>query len=295
LTYGCRHHCAFCYNRHLKKGDPSFVPGDPDEILLWMRAAQTAGHQSFEFIDQNFLSDKVRVMSFLKRYKKAGLTIPWKLRTRLDAIDRPTYDAVTASGCVSIFFGVEHMSCDMLVSMNKQQDSRKKLTDFLKYWDKKTELILTFLTGIKGEDRAQAMHNLSWILKLSRIPGIDNTLSFVVAYDEKKRRGTQKNNFLALLYLMTLIHHHTVSRDLMKDFLVLSDSHPFFDFFSRTENETSLELLRQLQEFFRDHPETKNILPAFEKLMNDGNGEFRSILLEAKDLGAFNKGLLSIS
>ncbi|MBF0485624.1 MAG: radical SAM protein [Candidatus Omnitrophica bacterium] len=292
LTFGCKFSCTFCYNRSLRKGDPCLIYGNPERIILWMRFAQSMGVKNFEFSDPNFLSDKEFTLAFLARLKKESLKLSWRCKIRLDHVNEDIYEKMIAAGCGKTYFGVEHVSPQVLKSAHKQEDVLPLLVGFLKYWKQKTILELSFMMGIKGETPALLQQNLALISKFSKMPRISTILAYTILFNEQRRKGAQENYLIPLLFSLNYLHgKKDVSPEFFRKLLFFCRKNEFFNFFFLTENTQSLELFKEMKRFYQANPKE----PAIESYRNmflfEG-GAFADMIESAGSLDGLNRDVL---
>lgn len=294
LTFGCYAKCSFCYNRLPFEGAPSVTQRSPEKVIQWMRAAKRCGKTYFEFSEPNFLSDKPFTKDFLGRLEHDNPGVTWRCKTRLDDIDKSTYNSLTAAGCRTIFFGVEHFDKFLLQRIRKGEDCEKRLAEFLKYRRKETTLHLSFMTGIRGETLSAQLSNLESVLQLGALENVDPNIGWQILFNRRQRAGTFSNYIVAFMFALNFIPGRmTVSKELMRDILRMSIDEPFFDFWHMTEAEESLALIQQLVIFLKKRPQQK-VIKDYHRLMKFENGALTRLILESRSLDGLNGGVMSL-
>jgi hypothetical protein len=294
LTFGCYAKCSFCYNRLPFEGAPSVTQRSPDKVIQWMRAGKRCEKTYFEFSEPNFLSDKPFADSFLNRLELENPGVTWRCKTRLDDIDEPTYNRLTAAGCRTIFFGVEHFDKFLLQRIRKGEDCEKKLAEFLKYRRKETTLHLSFMTGIRGETLPAQLSNLETVLQLGALENVDPNIGWQILFDRRQRAKTFPNYIVAFMFALNFIPGRmTVSKELMRDILRMCTKEPFFDFWYMTEAEESLALMQQLVVFLKKRPQQK-VIKDYHRLLNFENGALTKLILKSRSLDELNDGVMSL-
>lgn len=294
LTFGCYAKCSFCYNRLPFEGAPVVTRRSPDTVLEWMRAGQRCGKTYFEFSEPNFLSDRPFAIEFLRRLKRENPGVTWRCKTRLDDIDPATYDQMTAAGCRTIFFGVEHVDLMLLRRIRKGEDSAKKLAEFMSYRRDETVIHLSFMTGIRSETPEALRRNLDMVMRMGSIQGVDPNIGWQILFNRKDRVKTVPNYIIPFMFALNFIPGRMVaSPELMRDILQLCLSEPFFDFWFMTESEESLALMQQLVVFLKSHPQQR-VIRDYERLLHFRRGALTKLILKSRTLEDLNSGVLSL-
>jgi len=111
---GCPFNCAFCY----KTTGRTIRYRDIDNIVQEITdCKQKYGITNFVIGDDNFLTHKARALKVLESIKNLGIT--FKCVGRSDLVDTEILDALKASGCTQVDYGIESGSNRMLKLMNK--------------------------------------------------------------------------------------------------------------------------------------------------------------------------------
>ncbi|MDP2653387.1 MAG: radical SAM protein [Candidatus Omnitrophota bacterium] len=294
LTFGCYAKCSFCYNRLPFEGAPAITQRSPDEVLQWMRAGQRGGKTYFEFCEPNFISDRPFTESFLKRLEKENPGVTWRCKTRLDDIDPDIYDRMTAAGCRTIFFGVEHVDLALLRRIRKGENSAKRLAAFLKYRRKETELQLSFMTGIRGETAPALRRNLEMVLRIGSLNGIEPNIGWQILFNRRDRAPAVPNYIIPFMFIMNFLPiQMEVSPALMRDILQMCLREPFFDFWCMTESEQSLALMQELVFFLKSKPEQR-VIRDYDQVLRFQGGTLANLILKSRTLEDLNSGVLSL-
>ena len=102
---GCPFGCYFCY-----KGlfGPKYRTRSPQNIIDEMVFLNKKyGVSQFYFYDDLFTIDKKRVLDFCKMLQEQKLNFKWRCCSRIDTLDKERIEAMAASGCNRIHFGIE--------------------------------------------------------------------------------------------------------------------------------------------------------------------------------------------
>jgi len=116
---GCPHRCAFCSRgptsgRRMRQMSPARVVAEL-ELL-----EQRFGFRAFCFVDDIFTLRRRRVGELCDRLIAGGHRYRWSCQTRVDCVDHDLLAAMRRAGCVSIHFGVESGSPEVLSRLRKK-------------------------------------------------------------------------------------------------------------------------------------------------------------------------------
>ena len=115
---GCPYPCTFCsvapvWNHESHSRSPANIV---DEMRV---LNQEAGVDLFLFQDEFFISGKRQVMAFCDELNRSGLGVEWKAFGRVNLTDVEMMEAMAASGCVELRFGIESGSDRVLKEIRK--------------------------------------------------------------------------------------------------------------------------------------------------------------------------------
>lgn len=158
---GCPYRCNFCLYPDLMWGH-KFRAQSPSRILEEIKwILKNFGAKEIYFDDDNFTLDKERVYRFCELLIKEELPIVWSCMTRADLVDEDLLKIMKRSGCVTIKFGVESASQEVLNSCGKNL-SLQKIKETFKICKKLgIKIHATFLLGIPGETLESMRKTLS--------------------------------------------------------------------------------------------------------------------------------------
>lgn len=295
LTFGCYAKCSFCYNRLPFEGAPTITQRSPDRVLQWMRTGQRTGKTYFEFCEPNFISDRPFTESFLERLKQENPGVTWRCKTRLDDIDPDIYDRMTAAGCRTIFFGVEHVDLSLLRRIRKGENSAKRLAEFLKYRKKVTDLHLSFMMGIRGETPSALRRNLEIVLQIGTVEGVEPNIGWQILFNRRERAPAVPNYIIPFMFVMNFLPSQMeVSPLLMRDILQMCMREPFFDFWCMTESHESLALMQHLVVFLKSRPKQR-VVKDYDRLLGYEGGALTKLILKSRTLDDLNSGVLTMA
>ncbi len=123
---GCPNSCSFCSvyclyrNRYLKR--------DLNEVVRDIKKVKELGFSKFLLLDDNIFSDKKYLKELCLEIKK--LDMKWLSQCSISIADDPEIlEIVADSGCLALSFGLESISQESLISMNKSWANVKKYNE----------------------------------------------------------------------------------------------------------------------------------------------------------------------
>ncbi|MBF0190057.1 MAG: B12-binding domain-containing radical SAM protein [Magnetococcales bacterium] len=167
---GCSYKCSFCFNSicGLKKEERP-MPEIMEEIRV---LKQTYGIKTLYFRDENFFSDKKRVLEMIRLYREGGFDFRWRALCRANYfhknyIGEPLLRELAGIGCECLKFGFESGSERMLKAIKKGiklQSIHTTIQAFTRVPE--VSLVTNFLIGMPGEtleDYKQTLAMVEWI------------------------------------------------------------------------------------------------------------------------------------
>ncbi len=119
-SYGCRYHCSFCVEKVLH---PKYYEIPIRDVLFMVEDALRLRPQFINFIDDNFLLNRKRVMEIFSLCQQKSLGFLWICTGRVDEVLRLNDDALRflkGRGLSAIYFGIESGSLKILKLIRKQ-------------------------------------------------------------------------------------------------------------------------------------------------------------------------------
>ena len=166
---GCPYGCIYCVwpqvlyqSRSYRTRDPVKVVDEIEEMVNFY------GYRSFYFDDDTFNIGKVRILKICEEIKKRGLNkIPWAVMARADTSDFETLKAMKDAGLISIKFGVESASQQLIDACGKGLDLRK--VEQTVKWCKELgiQFHLTFTFGLPGETKETIEKTIQYAMELA--------------------------------------------------------------------------------------------------------------------------------
>ena len=163
---GCVYWCEFCttvrmHGRKYRMRSPKNVV-DELEILY-----KTYGITKFTFCDDAFTVDQPRTEELCSEILKRGLNIQWNCGTRVDMITRDLLLKMKEAGCISVWFGVESGTQQVLDAMKK--GITPELTIKVMGWVRELGLkpVPNVILGYPGETKRSAWETIMFVEKIA--------------------------------------------------------------------------------------------------------------------------------
>ncbi len=118
-SYGCPYHCTFCVEKVLH---PLYHEVPLDDVLYMIEEALSLRPQFIDFMDDNFLVNRRRVLDLISLCSQKGFNFRWVCMGRVDGVSRMTDEALRflkQSGLMAIYFGIESGSQRILKLIRK--------------------------------------------------------------------------------------------------------------------------------------------------------------------------------
>jgi len=126
---GCPNQCHFCINskramfgKKVRFHSADYVENEVEELVSRYRT------EGIFFVDDNFVQNKKRLAEICARIKHFGLK--WTCLSRVDTLNRQVLEEAKKSGCVTIGFGVESGSQNVLNYLNKNATVEATIKSF---------------------------------------------------------------------------------------------------------------------------------------------------------------------
>jgi len=163
---GCVYWCEFCatvriHGRKYRMRSPKNV-ADELEFLH-----KTYGVTHFTFCDDAFTVDQARVEELCNEILNRNLKIRWNCGTRVDMITKELLLKMKEAGCISVWFGVESGSQQVLDAMKK--GITPELTTQVIGWVREVGLkpVPNVILGFPGETKESAWKTIKFVEKIS--------------------------------------------------------------------------------------------------------------------------------
>ena len=159
---GCPYNCNFCDRK--ATGGSVYRGYGVEQILAEVEDVITRFSVSFiGFVDDNFISNKQRLKTFLPEMEKFG--IQWGCHGRLNEIDGQLAEQMRRAGCVYIGFGGESADPYVLKRMNKKNNPEQMSKGVTACLQNDITPNCTWIMGYPGETRESLRRTANFILE----------------------------------------------------------------------------------------------------------------------------------
>lgn len=172
---GCRFKCTFCINTILPETNQLHRSKSAKRIIEEMELfGERYNIENFWLQDEDFFSDKNKVVEFLDLYEKKGLKYTWLTNTRAsyfrdDYMNKEFCDRLTRCGGISFRLGMESGSARILKKIKKgiTPETVRNATRILS----KTNLEMGYalFIGMPGEERKDIADTIKLMWDISHI------------------------------------------------------------------------------------------------------------------------------
>ena len=163
---GCVYWCEFCttvrmHGRKYRMRSPKNVV---DELEFLHK---TYGVKKFTFCDDAFTVDQPRTEALCSEILQRGLKIEWNCGTRVDMITKELLGKMKDAGCISVWFGVESGTQQVLDAMKK--GISPELTVKVLGWVRELGLkpVPNVILGFPGETKKSAWKTIKFVEKIA--------------------------------------------------------------------------------------------------------------------------------
>ncbi len=161
---GCPYECTFCeakmtFGRTFRYHSTERVLEDLNYLN------RTYGYDSFQFYDDIFTTDRLRVMRLCEALLEKNRKYKWMCYTRTDRVDLELLKLMKKAGCYMISFGVESGDQVLLDKIRKKlvvATNHKGIEDCAKAG---INGVGTFMLGLPGETREQTLNTIEFARK----------------------------------------------------------------------------------------------------------------------------------
>jgi radical SAM superfamily enzyme YgiQ (UPF0313 family) len=163
---GCTAWCDFCaavrmFGRRYRMRSPESIVDELEYLNKTFNATK------FTFCDDAFTIDQPRIEELCKEIKARNLKIVWNCGTRVDKVTKELLITMKDAGCVSVWFGVESGSQEVLDVMHKGISTSQTITAI--GWVRELGLtpVPNVLLGYPGETKESAWQTIKFVQKVS--------------------------------------------------------------------------------------------------------------------------------
>lgn len=163
---GCVYWCEFCttvrmHGRKYRMRTPKNVVNEIEFLH------KTYNVTKFTFCDDAFTVDQARTEEMCKEILSRNMKIEWNCGTRVDMLTKDLLTKMKEAGCISVWFGVESGSQQVLDAMKK--GISPELTMQVFQWVREVGLkpVPNVIIGFPGETEETAWKTIKFIEKIS--------------------------------------------------------------------------------------------------------------------------------
>jgi anaerobic magnesium-protoporphyrin IX monomethyl ester cyclase len=162
---GCSYWCSFCIEvrQHGRKYRVRSSKNVVDELEF---LHNTYGAEYFSFVDATFTIDQARIEELCEEIRNRKLKIKWVCGTRVDMVTKELLLKMREAGCVSVWFGVESGTQNVLDDMRKGISLAQTIRAFK--WTKEAGLKPdpNVVLGFPGETKKTAWETIKFVERL---------------------------------------------------------------------------------------------------------------------------------
>jgi len=165
-TRGCVYWCEFCATVRMfgRKYRMRSVKNVVDELEFLYK---TYGATVFTFDDDAFTVDQARTEELCREIRKRGLKIKWNCGTRVDMITKELLLKMKSAGCVSVWFGIESGTQQVLDEMKKGISTEQTMRTIGWVIELGLKPVPNVLLGYPGETEETAWKTIKFAEKVS--------------------------------------------------------------------------------------------------------------------------------
>ena len=156
---GCPNRCSFCYNSCQNR---IYITRPIPDVI---RDIKTLGTRHVLFIDDNFIGNPSYTAELVQAI--AGKNLIWSAAVTSRIVKYPELlDRMAASGCQSLFIGLESINPESLKSVNKDNNVElyEQLIDAIHSRGIMVNASMVF--GLDGDDKHTFKRTLDWLVKM---------------------------------------------------------------------------------------------------------------------------------
>jgi anaerobic magnesium-protoporphyrin IX monomethyl ester cyclase len=163
---GCVYWCEFCttvrmHGRKYRMRSPKNVVNELEYLHKTFKV------ENFTFCDDAFTVDQPRIAELCREIISRGLKIKWNCGTRVDMITKELLMKMKEAGCISVWFGVESGTQEVLDSMKKGISTEQTIQTL--GWVRELDLkpVPNVILGFPGETKKSAWKTIKFVEKIS--------------------------------------------------------------------------------------------------------------------------------
>jgi radical SAM superfamily enzyme YgiQ (UPF0313 family) len=160
---GCPFKCTFCETK-LTFGR-SFRYHSTERVLSELELLIARGYDSFQFYDDIFTINKLRVKELCQMIIDAGWKISWMCFTRTNCVSPDMLELMKKSGCYLVTFGAESGDNTLLKLLEKQLTVEKNLEGIQMTRARRIRTLSSFMLGLPTETPQQTEKTVQFALE----------------------------------------------------------------------------------------------------------------------------------
>jgi radical SAM superfamily enzyme YgiQ (UPF0313 family) len=165
IARGCVYNCGFCETRKLwgnicRAFTPQRVIGEIKDLQ------SRYGTKGIYFINDNFTLRKKETLELCSLMVKEKLDLEWVCDTRVDLVNQELLEAMSKSGCKTIWFGVESGSQRILQRIGRNTTLEQIETAFKLCRKNDIQTACSFMLGVPDETLKEMEASLRFAKKL---------------------------------------------------------------------------------------------------------------------------------
>ena len=158
---GCPSKCTFCDIRLTR-----FRFRSAEDVLKEIEYLKSRGIYEFFLVDDQFTSNKERVLSLCKLLIDNNVGIKFKISSRIDRVDSEMLHALEKAGCYRIHYGIESGSQRLLDYMEKEITLEQIRETVKNTKEAGIEIFAYMMIGIPTETKADIKKSVNLIREL---------------------------------------------------------------------------------------------------------------------------------
>jgi len=162
---GCPYTCAFCSDKRLWGG--RVRRRSPENVVAKLKELAGAYPVKLvDFVDGTFTFDRKWMRRFCESLKGEGVNVRWRCTARYDNMEEELLGWMKEAGCVSLYFGLESGSAEVLKSVDKKTTvgQIKQASRLVKHSG--IASVTSILLGLPEEDRGDMEQTLALMEEL---------------------------------------------------------------------------------------------------------------------------------
>jgi radical SAM superfamily enzyme YgiQ (UPF0313 family) len=171
---GCPFLCKFCSTSEFWKGKTRFRSAENVVEELKQLRARWPMVENLIFHDDTITLRRKHIEGICELMLREGLKFKWKAWSRLDVLDKPLLDLMREAGCAVLMCGAESGTERGLQLVGKKVKLKRLVENTRMIEESGIGTLYSFIAGIPGETKAEAMTTIEMVRKLESPYAIAN-------------------------------------------------------------------------------------------------------------------------